>query len=116
MIAALAFRSDLQNECEPAARSSMLFLSAEPLGNRVDRLRAMLLRSPLPNCKRPVYEREHYAEKQPVLGWALCESQRLKYALSSPEKSACDLKARVPGTLNHAQNHMFAHLGHVVHV
>ena len=67
MTAALAFRSDLQNEREPAARSSMLFLSAGPLDNRVDRLPAVVLRSPWPNCKRLVYEWEHYTDQRPLL-------------------------------------------------
>ncbi len=86
MIAALAFRSDLQNECEPAVRSSMLFLSAGPLGSRVYRLPAMTLRSPLPNCKRLVYEREHSADKLQVLGWALCASQSRESACRALRK------------------------------
>lgn len=68
MIAALAFRSDLQNEREPAVRSSRPSLSAGTLDSIVDRFPALALRSPPPECKQLVCEWERYADKRPDLG------------------------------------------------
>ncbi len=88
MIAALAFRSDLQNERDPGARSLKLSLSAGPLGSMFGHSLAMALRSPLPNQRQSVYGWEHYTDKQSDLGKGLHESQCQQTALSRPERSA----------------------------